>query len=425
VVNGGSNTLQIFTAYNYNSLATASSTNILGNLNIQGYNSNGFISTINNQAPNTSSGIYSQSADGLLIQLGTPSASRTSGNIFIGFADSTGTIAGDIVGGSNAVAYNTTGADYSEYFLASNPSNLPVPGQLVSLAGTNNAVTQSINSTPIGIVSTNPGFIGNGPICKISSTSCQSDYNKSNVIVALTGQVPTKVSVTNGSIAVGDPIAASSIPGVGELATSAGYIVGYALTSTNTDGTIQVLVNPGYYNPTNAINMQGTNPILDSLTVTGDTTIGGNLNVSGNTTLNNLTVNGDTVIKGSLNVVGNATFSGLQITAKGHLITSGTTPVVSGLTAAGLGAKATITGNDISGTVTITTGTSPTAGDLATIFYNSAYGVVPHVLLTPDNSNSATLNVYSDTKTTTAFNIGVVNAPKASTTYTYDYYVIQ
>ncbi|MEF3007360.1 hypothetical protein V3474_29915, partial [Pseudomonas aeruginosa] len=68
------------------------------------------------------------------------------------------------------------------------------------------------NGAPLaGVVSTSPGFIGNGPVCQTSDANCDADYQKYNAIVALSGQVPTKVNTTNGPIAVGDPITSSSV----------------------------------------------------------------------------------------------------------------------------------------------------------------------------------------------------------------------
>ncbi len=89
--------------------------------------------------------------------------------------------------------------------------------------------------------------------------------------VALNGRVPLKVSSVNGDINVGDFITTSNIPGVGMKATSAGSIIGTALTSySNSDpnavGGITVFVRLGYADPNIAINSpedlniaQGTN----------------------------------------------------------------------------------------------------------------------------------------------------------------------
>jgi hypothetical protein len=205
----------------------------------------------------------------------------------VAFGDTGGTVAGKIQGGASAVAYTTSGADYAEFFKAPQ-SAMPVAGELVSIdASTTQGVVRSTgtSTTPLaGVVSTSPGFIGNGPICQTTDTNCDSDYAKYNALVALSGQVPTKVNVTNGPIAVGDPITSSSVAGEGAKATGEGYIVGYAeepLASGN--GTISVLIRPQFYSRTAASALQATD-----LSLSGNATVNGSLTVNGNTTLTSL-----------------------------------------------------------------------------------------------------------------------------------------
>ena len=199
----------------------------------------------------------SNTADGLLINLGVANASRGTGNYFVGFAGA-GTVAGKIQGGASAVAYTTTAADYAEYFLIANKNDHPVKGDLVVLAPTmNKAVTKGkagINPLVFaGVVSENPGFIGNGPICKIEDQNCDKNYQESNALVGIKGQVKTKVTTSNGEINVGDPITVSTIAGVGMKATTANQIVGYALENYNEAegkiGEVLVLINPTWYDP--------------------------------------------------------------------------------------------------------------------------------------------------------------------------------
>ena len=82
-----------------------------------------------------------------------------------------------------------------------------------------------------GVVSTRPGFIlgvgGGEP-------------------VALAGRVPTKVTVTNGAIAIGDLLTSSERPGVAMKATQPGQIIGRALEAATSDGVIEVFIQPGY-----------------------------------------------------------------------------------------------------------------------------------------------------------------------------------
>jgi hypothetical protein len=288
-----------------------------------------------NSSTATSANTPASSADGLLIQLGTANASRTTGNFFVGFSGGTagaGTVAGKIQGGASVVAYTTSGADYAEYFKA-NPNNLPQPGELVSLdPSTSQGVIKSNGTAPTGVVSTSPGFIGNGPICRIDDHNCDSDYQKYNVLVSMNGQVPTKVSVANGAINVGDPITASStIPGVGVRATGVARIVGYAEQATAADGTIPVLIQPGAYNPVSAANVQGGGKplVLNSgLEVKGDTALDGNVSVTGTVTapsVNVVTAN----VSGDVTVAGTTATRNLSVTDSANTRTLAVTGLAS------------------------------------------------------------------------------------------------
>ncbi len=120
-----------------------------------------------------------------------------------------------------------------------------------------------------------------------------------------------------------------------------------------------------------------------------------------------------------------ATFTG-TLTMNGHIITGnsiGSTTIAAGANA-GTGATATISGNDTSGTITVTTGTGPAAGTLATITFAGTYGSAPRVVLTPTGANGATLQYYVGS-TTTTFTLSSGTAPTASTAYTYNYQVMQ
>ncbi len=92
---------------------------------------------------------------------------------------------------------------------------------------------------PVGIVSTKPGFVTGAP-----STSTYP--------IALAGRVPTKVSIMNGAISVGDLLAPSSVPGIAVKATHPGPVVGQALEGyTESDiGLIEVFVHAGWWGGT-------------------------------------------------------------------------------------------------------------------------------------------------------------------------------
>lgn len=392
-------------------------------LDVQGTQDASYITRIQNYSTTTT-------ADGLLIDLGISDGSRAGSNYFIGFSGG-GTVAGKIQGTANGVAYTTTGADYAEYFKA-DMNRLPKSGELVSISGPQSVRLAQGNSAPlVGVVSTSPGFIGNGPLCNASDKMCDSNYALDNVLVGLSGQVPTKVSVKNGVINPGDPIGPSDTPGVAQKVTSC-QIVGYALSSARSDGLITVLVRPGFYNPTAGSNLQGGGDgNVANLTVTNQLT-SGTLAIAGKATLGSLTVNNDATFKGNLAVSG--TVSVHNILIAGHVTTGGAAPKVKALGLIGSGGKVTIAGNDSSGTITITTDdlkslkTAKTmVGNLATVQFATPFDTVPQVVLTPANADAAKLQYYYDgqSATSTGFDIGTNTPPLPNTTYTYTYFVIQ
>ena len=227
------------------------------NFNVSGDSSASYIARIDNY--NTAN-----TADGLLISLGVANASRTTGNYFIGFSDGTQTVAGKIQGGSSAVAYTTTAADLAEYFRISDLQNRPEPGDIVMIDPykENSVRIADVNllngKEPVGIISTNPGFVGNGPICFVEDEDCDENYAKYNALVAMVGQVPVKVSNENGEIAPGDYLTLSSTtPGHAVKLVEGGYVIGVAMAKatsttfvsdkgTTTEMTVKVFIKNGW-----------------------------------------------------------------------------------------------------------------------------------------------------------------------------------
>lgn len=156
-------------------------------------------------------------------------------------ADNNGTGVGRVRLNNLNVAYESGGADFAEY---TEVGEAVEPGDIIGIKTKTNG--RAVAGDPLlGVVSATAGFIG---------------YAKSEnplphqAVVGILGRVETKVSGENGPIATGDPIAASSLPGVGMKAKSAGLIIGRALESyANPDpravGKIAILVRPGWYDP--------------------------------------------------------------------------------------------------------------------------------------------------------------------------------
>jgi hypothetical protein len=81
---------------------------------------------------------------------------------------------------------------------------------------------------------------------------------------------------------------------------------------------------------------------------------------------------------------------------------------------------------DLAGSFTVTTGTSPSTGVLATITFNTAFSTAPFVTITAANSNAPL--IYSMTyinEGTTYFTVSTITASYPSTAYQFNYTVIQ
>ncbi|MBI2676668.1 MAG: procyclic acidic repetitive family protein, partial [Candidatus Yanofskybacteria bacterium] len=107
---------------------------------------------------------------------------------------------------------------------------------------------QSYQSSIVGVVSTKPGITLGG------FEPTKNDYE-----ITLSGRVPVKVSLENGSIKEGDRLTTSSIPGVAMKATKTGPTLGIALeplasasfdfSTPNSYGKIMILMDLSYWLP--------------------------------------------------------------------------------------------------------------------------------------------------------------------------------
>ena len=192
--------------------------------------------------------------------------------------------------------------------------------------------------------------------------------------------------------------------------------------------------------------------IRDDLQIAGNLQVGSNLaiaglRVTGNSTFDDvsvtksLAVTGNGAIQGqlsiqkSLNVNGSGTFLGavsapslnvgtLQLTGDlnltHHLTAGGNTPSRSNGPAIGGGGTATVSGSDTAGSVTINTGSGPSAGCFVTVTFATKFNSTPHVSITPVGATGAGLDYYVN-RTTSSFSICAASAPSSSTTYVFDY----
>lgn len=196
--------------------------------------------------------------------------------------------------------------------------------------------------------------------------------------------------------------------------------------------------------------------VKDSLDVAGAINVGGALSLPGITVAgqsnfedvdisNNLAILGSASIQQSLTVQGGADITGdvaiagalaataissdnIQFTGDAaftrHIDTGGGLPRITSGTAVGSGGTVSISGNDIAGTITINTGGGPPAGIFINVTFGHAYNSIPNVQITPIGSSSAALFYYAN-RDTNGFSVGTINAPSSSTTYIFDYFIVE
>jgi trimeric autotransporter adhesin len=209
--------------------ATPACTNTL----IGGFNA----TTSTNAACNSNLNGTSINANDQILYTGKFTVGATGGNVIFKFNGGAGAV---LKRDSYLSAYRISGADLAEVYY--DKSNSSVAGNIVELTGEGpsqiSLSTLANREKAIGIVSTKPGQVIGA-----------DDGNGKVTYVALSGRVPVKVTTKNGSIKAGDQITVSDTPGVGQLATTSGRVLGKALTGTvgNADQEITVFVEPGYW----------------------------------------------------------------------------------------------------------------------------------------------------------------------------------
>jgi hypothetical protein len=332
---------------------------------------------------------------------------------------------------SNEVIKDCTGtpsADYMEMYSVSDDietGDVLAPGteyittkngqRLTKLVKTDSAYQRSV----IGIAS-NPAEAGD-----FNSIGHNIKDEDRPYPVALNGRVKVKMSQSSPALNPGDYITASDEQGKATKATQEGMVIGKVLEAWapgSGEATVLTFVNLSWYNPIEQGGLQDTEG--DYLS-NGDSASFASLNVSGATTLANLTVTGNAVIQGELVVT--TVHVTNRLTVEGHIVTgnsSGSTTVHA--QAASCGGIATLEGNDTAGTITIHTGAGGCApGALATANFATNFDTGPRVILTPANAASASVGYYTGTVNNTSFTIDAAIAPSASTTYVYNYHVMQ
>jgi hypothetical protein len=190
---------------------------------------------------------------GLAIKLGH--STLDTGDRFINFLNSAGTIIGKVAAATNTtVSFTGNGTDLAEYFVKDDPNAQFATGT-VMCQGTNGvkACSTTDSAKIIGIVSDSPVFLGGieGP-------------NK--VILALTGQVPVLMDPSSPNLNPGDLITVSN-NGLATKATSAGFVIGRAQQNwtSGTGDSTRVIVSDIWADPTMSLTASGNlNAVPDS-----------------------------------------------------------------------------------------------------------------------------------------------------------------
>jgi cytoskeletal protein CcmA (bactofilin family) len=198
----------------------------------------------------------------------------------------------------------------------------------------------------------------------------------------------------------------------------------------------------------------GTVLVRGGLEVAGQIKVGGPLSlpgitVSGNSqfdevNINNLQISGNTTVQrqltvqGNLAVNGSATFGGtlsakklsiqnLQVNGdlqfSRHIDAGGGAPSKANGGALGSGGTSSVSGTDTAGTITINTGSNPSAGCFAAITFNQSFNSTPHVVVTPVGFWAGPLDFYTK-RSASNFSVCTRNNPSGGKNFAFDYIVI-
>lgn len=359
---------------------------------------------------------------------------------------------GDTGGGSSGASINNSGAflfsngiltqagayDVAEDY-ATRDESLTAGDIVAADVSEQEFVKKATKSTDtiVGVYSTKPAL-------RLSQSDTTINGGKA-VPIALAGRVPVRVSSKNGLIKPGDLITMSDdMPGVGVKATKAGFIVGRSLGFYNDvdpakAGTVMLFMNLSWYNPDNNSSVaqspqaQTQNATQQSDVSVTDSAASSDILMNNNTTLTGLTVTGDAEFKGNVKIAEALEVKDLVLS--GHIATKGDAPKLelqsyagSVATTAAHQAKATISGNDIGGKISLTVGDLPVdlkPGDLVKVVFNRKYTAEPQVMLTARNAQTAQLGAYVEKATDQYFFITVTNVALPGTSYVFSYYVFQ
>jgi cytoskeletal protein CcmA (bactofilin family) len=209
------------------------------------------------------------------------------------------------------------------------------------------------------------------------------------------------------------------------------------------------------------LNVQSNAVFAGQVLVRSDLQVAGKLQVGGSLSLTGITVAGDSVfdqiqvnkniqvagdgsiqgqltIAKSLNVNGGGTFNGAlsatsltvnslqlngDVSFSRHISAGGVNPGRTNGNALGGGGTASVGGSDTAGSITINTGSNPSAGCFITVIFANKYSSTPHVVVSPVEAPAGNLNYYV-TRNVSNFTVCSTNAPAANVSFGFDYIII-
>jgi hypothetical protein len=114
----------------------------------------------------------------------------------------------------------------------------------------------------------------------------------------------------------------------------------------------------------------------------------------------------------------------VNLVVSGHFMTSGTAPTVASNGSSGT-VCSTISGNDITGRITVTVGAGASAGQACVINFNQSFASVPHIVISGNSSTSANMAPYAKALDPNSFEVGVGAASPPAGSFTFEYFIAQ
>jgi hypothetical protein len=279
-------------------------------------------------------------------------------------------------------------------------------------------------------------------------------YNTAVGYQSLQGSATPSSNTGNSNTAVGYQSLKNTTSGYGNSGYGVSALASLTTGAYNTGVGYQALMNSttsnynvglGMYALRN-ISTGGNNVGIGYYTMSSNSTGSNNVAIGHSANIGEGVSNGIAIGQGSSNSTSNSIVLGngsiTKVSTSGAIVTtsdinakhlkgnSGALSIAASIGAGTSPSGLTVIGTDMSGIVSLTTGSTPSVNSvLATITYNTAYATAPIVVITPANAATASLTagqaVWIDISTT-GFTINTnTTAVVSSTGYKWNYVVIQ